>query len=455
MGVGAVCLLYLTVRRWAGAGAGLLAGLALAVTPVATLMFRFNNPDAMLVLLMVAAVYATVRAIDAARTPGRHAVAAAGRRPGRSGLPDQEPAGAPRRARRSRWSTSIVAPDTAAPPAVPAPGGRSRDARLGPVVGRRGDADPGLVPAVHRRLAAQQRVGADLGLQRPGPADRQRDRQRRRRRRDRRRDVGLDRPDPAVRQRHRRPDRLAAAGGARPARRRPVVHPPGSAHRPLARAADRLGRLAARHRPDLQRDEGDLPPVLHGGPRPGRRRSRRGRCRLALARTSPPHGCSHPRRHGRADRRLVLRPARPEQLVAPVAALRGPGGRPGRGPRPRRRAAPVAPGGRRCGRAGRGEQPGRPRGVLGADRVRRAQRLDRHRRSRASRAPPAVGPVVGAGPAVPAASVRRARTAARPAGPPRGRPGARPARPAGRPAGSAAQGAEPAVCSTAARRARR
>jgi 4-amino-4-deoxy-L-arabinose transferase-like glycosyltransferase len=66
MGVGAVYLLYLTVRRWAGAGAGLLSGLALAVTPVATLMFRFNNPDAMLVLLMVAAVYATTRAIDAA-----------------------------------------------------------------------------------------------------------------------------------------------------------------------------------------------------------------------------------------------------------------------------------------------------------------------------------------------------------------------------------------------------
>jgi 4-amino-4-deoxy-L-arabinose transferase-like glycosyltransferase len=66
MGVAAVYLLYLTIRRWAGGGAGLLAGLALAVTPVATLMFRFNNPDAMLVLVMVAAVYTTTRAIDAA-----------------------------------------------------------------------------------------------------------------------------------------------------------------------------------------------------------------------------------------------------------------------------------------------------------------------------------------------------------------------------------------------------
>jgi 4-amino-4-deoxy-L-arabinose transferase-like glycosyltransferase len=66
MGVAAVYLLYTTVRRWAGPGAGLLAGLTLALTPVATLMFRFNNPDAMLVLLMVAAVYATTRAMDAA-----------------------------------------------------------------------------------------------------------------------------------------------------------------------------------------------------------------------------------------------------------------------------------------------------------------------------------------------------------------------------------------------------
>ena len=65
MGVGAVALLYLTVRRTSGSSAGLIAGLVLAVTPVATLMFRFNNPDALLVLLLVAAAYCTIRAIDA------------------------------------------------------------------------------------------------------------------------------------------------------------------------------------------------------------------------------------------------------------------------------------------------------------------------------------------------------------------------------------------------------
>ena len=49
-GVLAVGLLAASVKRWFGAGAGLLAGAMLAVTPVAALMFRFNNPDALLVL---------------------------------------------------------------------------------------------------------------------------------------------------------------------------------------------------------------------------------------------------------------------------------------------------------------------------------------------------------------------------------------------------------------------
>ncbi|GAA4934740.1 4-amino-4-deoxy-L-arabinose transferase-like glycosyltransferase [Actinomycetospora succinea] len=68
MGVAAVGLLYLAVRRWSGPGAGLLAGAALALTPVAVLMFRFNNPDALLVLCLVAAAYEVVRAVDAAAT---------------------------------------------------------------------------------------------------------------------------------------------------------------------------------------------------------------------------------------------------------------------------------------------------------------------------------------------------------------------------------------------------
>ncbi|RJQ77176.1 glycosyltransferase family 39 protein [Amycolatopsis panacis] len=66
MGVGATWLTYATVRRASGAAAGLLAGTVLTLTPAAALIFRFNNPDALLVLLLVAAAYCTVRAIEKA-----------------------------------------------------------------------------------------------------------------------------------------------------------------------------------------------------------------------------------------------------------------------------------------------------------------------------------------------------------------------------------------------------
>ena len=48
--------------------AGLLAGAVLALTPVATLMFRFNNPDALLVLLLALAAWAVTRALEHAGT---------------------------------------------------------------------------------------------------------------------------------------------------------------------------------------------------------------------------------------------------------------------------------------------------------------------------------------------------------------------------------------------------
>ncbi|ALE82520.1 glycosyltransferase family 39 protein [Pseudonocardia sp. HH130629-09] len=68
MGVAAVGLLYAAVRRVSGHGAGLFAGALLALTPVAALMFRFNNPDALLTLLMVAAAYLVVRGCADGRT---------------------------------------------------------------------------------------------------------------------------------------------------------------------------------------------------------------------------------------------------------------------------------------------------------------------------------------------------------------------------------------------------
>ena len=66
-GVATVGIVYLTVRRWFPPAAGLAAGAVTALTPVAALMFRFNNPDAMLVMLMTLAAYATVRAIEEER----------------------------------------------------------------------------------------------------------------------------------------------------------------------------------------------------------------------------------------------------------------------------------------------------------------------------------------------------------------------------------------------------
>jgi 4-amino-4-deoxy-L-arabinose transferase-like glycosyltransferase len=67
-GVASVALLYAAVRRWFTPAAGLLAGAALALTPVAVLMFRFNNPDAQLTLLLIGSAYALTRAVEKGQT---------------------------------------------------------------------------------------------------------------------------------------------------------------------------------------------------------------------------------------------------------------------------------------------------------------------------------------------------------------------------------------------------
>ena len=66
--VASVGLLYATVRRAFGPTAGLLAAGALALTPVTVAIGRVNNPDALLVLLMVASAYLMQRAIESGRT---------------------------------------------------------------------------------------------------------------------------------------------------------------------------------------------------------------------------------------------------------------------------------------------------------------------------------------------------------------------------------------------------
>ncbi|MFJ2771655.1 glycosyltransferase family 39 protein [Streptomyces sp. NPDC087300] len=68
MGVATVGVLYAAVRRRFSPAAGLIAGAVLALTPVAALMFRFNNPDALLALLMTVTVYCVLRALEHGRT---------------------------------------------------------------------------------------------------------------------------------------------------------------------------------------------------------------------------------------------------------------------------------------------------------------------------------------------------------------------------------------------------
>lgn len=66
VGVATVLVVHLAVRRVAGHRAGLLAGAMTALTPSAALMFRFNNPDALLLLLLTLAGYVVLRATEKA-----------------------------------------------------------------------------------------------------------------------------------------------------------------------------------------------------------------------------------------------------------------------------------------------------------------------------------------------------------------------------------------------------
>jgi 4-amino-4-deoxy-L-arabinose transferase-like glycosyltransferase len=70
--IATVGLLYTTVRRLFGAPAGLLAAGALALSPITLAMARVDMPDALLVFLLVASAYMTVRAVESGRT--RHLV---------------------------------------------------------------------------------------------------------------------------------------------------------------------------------------------------------------------------------------------------------------------------------------------------------------------------------------------------------------------------------------------
>lgn len=67
MGVASVVVLMATIRRTLGRQASIIAGVVLATTPVSVLIFRYNNPDALLTLLLVCSAYALTRALEADR----------------------------------------------------------------------------------------------------------------------------------------------------------------------------------------------------------------------------------------------------------------------------------------------------------------------------------------------------------------------------------------------------
>ena len=64
MGVGTVVLLMAIVRRTFGSWAAVIAGLVAALTPAAVLIFRYNNPDALLTILLVGSAYAFIRSLE-------------------------------------------------------------------------------------------------------------------------------------------------------------------------------------------------------------------------------------------------------------------------------------------------------------------------------------------------------------------------------------------------------
>ena len=123
-------------------------------------MFRFNNPDALLVLLLVAAAYCVVRAIETASTRW---IALAGCAVGFAFL-------------TKMLQAFLVVPGLALAYLVAAPVGcgsgsascssAPRDDRVGGLVRRAGQPVARRLAALHRRLHRQQPAAAGVGLQR-------------------------------------------------------------------------------------------------------------------------------------------------------------------------------------------------------------------------------------------------------------------------------------------------
>jgi 4-amino-4-deoxy-L-arabinose transferase-like glycosyltransferase len=66
-GLAAIVLLYALARRRFGEAAGLCAALALALTPIEVAVDRSNNTESCLVLVLLLATWAAIRAIETGR----------------------------------------------------------------------------------------------------------------------------------------------------------------------------------------------------------------------------------------------------------------------------------------------------------------------------------------------------------------------------------------------------
>ncbi len=230
-GVAAVGILFATVKRWFAPGAALAAGAVFALTPVAALMFRFNNPDALLVLCLVASAYAMTRALEHGRLRW---LVAAGVLVGLAFLAKELQAllvlpgfglvyliaGPPQLARRVGHVLALGCAAIAG-------------ARM---VGRDRAAVARVEPALFRRVAEQQLLERAVRLQRLRPPDRRRVGQRRRWS-GRDRGAGGRRVGSACSTRRSGADLVAAARRAPPARGRPGDHRPPFANRPDTRRA--------------------------------------------------------------------------------------------------------------------------------------------------------------------------------------------------------------------------
>ena len=378
MGVATVGVLYATVKRWFGPAAGLLAGAALALTPVSVLMFRFNNPDALLVLLLVGAAYAMVRALEAASTRW---LLLAGFLVGCGFLTKMLQAflvlpvfalvylvAAPTPVRRrlgqllgalaativsAGWWVAVV--ELVPASSRPYIGGSQTNSVLDLVLGYNG-----LGRLTGDETGSVTGGGAGQGGSMWGATGwaRMFDGE-----------IGgqIAWLIPAA--------LLLLAGGLWLTWGRP-------AHRPSPRRLPALGRLAARDRAGVQLHAGDLPRVLHRGPRACGRRARghgRGRAVGAARRSSCRGCCSRRRSRSRPGGRGGCWRAAPTGtpgsgptvLVVGLVDRGGPAAR---------RPYVLTARGRRCGRGG-GRRPGRAGGVRAEHRGDPADRIDRDGRS--------------------------------------------------------------------------